>query len=138
MESYIAHLCVHARSVAQSSATLCDPIGSSLPGSCVHGILRGLPCPRPGDLPDLGVKSQPLMSPALAGGFFITGTAWEALYTVTNILHQLYFNFPEKAYRGEGCTMIHGIQGPWGSINIILFHVIIPHPKPCLPTLFPP
>jgi len=27
----------------------------------------GLPCPPPGDLPDLGIKSESLMSPALAG-----------------------------------------------------------------------
>ena len=46
-----------------------------------QGILRGLPCPPPGALPDLGIKSRTLMSPALAGGFFITGTTWEALYT---------------------------------------------------------
>ena len=30
----------------------------------------GLPCPPPGNLPDLG-------SPALAGGFFTTSTTWE-------------------------------------------------------------
>ena len=30
----------------------------------------GLPCPPPGDLPDTGVNSESLISPALAGGFF--------------------------------------------------------------------
>ena len=30
----------------------------------------GLPCPPPGDLPDPGIKSASLMSPALAGGLF--------------------------------------------------------------------
>ena len=39
----------------------------------------GLPCPPPGDLPDPGVKHVSLMSPALAGAFFTTGTTWEAL-----------------------------------------------------------
>ena len=38
----------------------------------------GLPFPPPGDLPDLGVKSASLKSPALAGGFFTTSTNWEA------------------------------------------------------------
>ena len=38
----------------------------------------GLPFPPPGDLPDSGIKPMPLMSPALAGGFFTTGTAWKA------------------------------------------------------------
>ena len=31
----------------------------------------------PGDLPDLGIEPLPLLSPALAGRFFITRTTWE-------------------------------------------------------------
>jgi len=31
-----------------------------------------------GDLPDLGVESVFLMSPAMASGFFTTSTTWEA------------------------------------------------------------
>ena len=38
----------------------------------------GLPFPPPGDLPDPGIKPESLMSPALAGGFFTSSTAWEA------------------------------------------------------------
>ena len=30
----------------------------------------GLPCPPPGDLPDLGIEPVSLMSPASVGGFF--------------------------------------------------------------------
>ena len=30
----------------------------------------GLPCPPPGDLPDQGIESASLTSPALIGGFF--------------------------------------------------------------------
>ena len=37
----------------------------------------GLPCPAPGDLPDLGIKPAPFMSPALAGVFFTTNFTWE-------------------------------------------------------------
>ena len=33
----------------------------------------GLPFPTPGDLPDPGIKPPSLVSPALAGGFFMTG-----------------------------------------------------------------
>ena len=33
---------------------------------------RGLPFPIPGDLPDSGIEPVPLVSPALAGGFFTT------------------------------------------------------------------
>ena len=32
----------------------------------------GLPCPPPGDLPDLRIEPSSLTSPALAGGFFTT------------------------------------------------------------------
>ena len=38
----------------------------------------GLPCPPPGDLPDPGIEPESLMSPALAGGFFIIRPTWEA------------------------------------------------------------
>ena len=38
----------------------------------------GLPCPPTGDLPNPGIEPVFLMSPALAGEFFTTGTAWEA------------------------------------------------------------
>ena len=37
----------------------------------------GLPFPPPGDLPDSGIEPASLVSPALAGGFFTTSTAWE-------------------------------------------------------------
>ena len=53
--------------VAQSGATLCDPMDCSLLGSSVHGILlerilEWLPWPSPGDLPDPGIEPG---SPAL-------------------------------------------------------------------------
>ena len=56
----------------------------SPPGSSVHPILQariqsGLPCPPPGDLPNLGIQPASLMSPALAGRFFTTSTTWEVL-----------------------------------------------------------
>ena len=38
----------------------------------------GLPCPPLGDLPNLAIEPESLMSPALAGGFFTTRAAWEA------------------------------------------------------------
>ena len=34
--------------------------------------------PLPGDLPDPGIEPVSLMSPALAGGFFITCATWKA------------------------------------------------------------
>ena len=39
----------------------------------------GVPFPSPEDLPHPGIEPESLMSPALAGRFFITSTIWEAL-----------------------------------------------------------
>ena len=39
----------------------------------------GLPLPSPGDLHNPGIEPVSVMSPALAGGFFTTSAAWEAL-----------------------------------------------------------
>ena len=44
-----------------------------------HETWSGLPCPLPGDLPDPETEPASLKSLALAGGFFTTGTTWEAL-----------------------------------------------------------
>ena len=38
----------------------------------------GLPCPPPGDLPNPGIESVSLKSPALAGMYFTISAAWEA------------------------------------------------------------
>ena len=37
-----------------------------------HEYWSGLPCPAPGDLPDPGIESESVTSPALACGFFTT------------------------------------------------------------------
>ena len=49
--------------VIQLCSTLCDPMGCSLPGSSVHGILQakywgGLPFLSPGDLPNPETESR--------------------------------------------------------------------------------
>ena len=49
-----------------------------------QGSWSGLPCPPPGDLPDLGVEPTSPASPALAGGFFTAeppGTHPTDIYT---------------------------------------------------------
>ena len=63
----------------------------NLPGSSVHGILQGrilewVAIPHPRDLPDLGIEPTSLMSPALAGGFFIPSATCEVHDTQLNIL----------------------------------------------------
>ena len=50
--------------VAQSRLTLFHPMDGGPPGSSVLGILQArileLPCPSPGPLPNLGIKSRSL------------------------------------------------------------------------------
>ena len=58
---------------------LCSPPGSSVHGILQARILEWVACPPPGDLPDPGIKPTSLMSLELAGGFFTTGTTWDAL-----------------------------------------------------------
>ena len=56
---------------------------SSLPASSVwdaHArLLSGLLLPPPGDLPDPGMESTSLMSPAVAGRFFTTSTNLDSI-----------------------------------------------------------
>ena len=47
-------------------------------GSSRQEYWSGLPCPPPGDIPNLGIEPMSLMSPALAGRFFTTSAIWEA------------------------------------------------------------
>ena len=55
----------------------------SLPGSSVHGILQARILEWDllrGDLPDPGIESQSLLSPALAGAFFTTNSGYIYIY----------------------------------------------------------
>ena len=61
----------------QSCLTLCDPMDCSLPVTLSIGFPRqeywnGLPSSMPWELPNAGIKLLSLVSPALAGSFFIT------------------------------------------------------------------
>ena len=83
----------------QSCSVLCDPMDCIPPGSSVHQILQqeywsGLPHRPPGDLPNPGIEPASLMSPVLAGGFFITSATWED-YTLYYIMYRLYIRSPE-------------------------------------------
>ena len=62
-------VCVHAQS-PQLCPTLCDPMGCSLPGSSVHGILQARilewgACAPPGYFPNPGFELTSPASPAL-------------------------------------------------------------------------
>ena len=73
----------------------------------------GLPCPHPGDLPDLGIESMSLMNSALAGRFFTTVDMWKAFYTYIHASVQ--FNCSVVS----DCLRPHGIQ-----------HARLPCPSP--------
>ena len=75
----------------QLCPTLCDPMDLACQATLSMGFSRqeywsGLPCPPPGDLPDAGIESGSLVSPALAGGFFTTSATWEAPKITTVVL----------------------------------------------------
>ena len=62
--------------VAQSRATVCDPMDCNPPGSSARGTFRArildrFPFPTPGELPHPESKPS-LFSPALLGGLFTT------------------------------------------------------------------
>ena len=70
----------HAKSL-QLYPTLCNTMDYSLQAPLSTGFSRqeywsGLPCLPPGDLPNPGIKSTSLKSPAPAGVFFTTSTAF--------------------------------------------------------------
>ena len=66
-------VCVLSRSVMSDCATLWT-VARQAPlsmGFSRQEYWSGLPCPPPGDLPDLGIEPVSLMSLALAGRVFI-------------------------------------------------------------------
>ena len=66
--------------MSQLCPVLCDLKDCSPPGSSAMGFPRqeywsGLQCPPPGDFPNVEIKPTSLVSPVLAGRFFITDKA---------------------------------------------------------------
>ena len=62
----------------------CSPPGFSVHGILQAGILEWVAISSSRDLPDPGIEPLALMSSALAGGFFMTSAAWEALPAPTS------------------------------------------------------
>ena len=110
------HACVYTKSL-QSCATLCDPIDCS-PARFLSSwefsrqeYWSGLPCLSPEDLPNPGIESESLTSPALAGGFFTTSTTWEAKNTGQNCVKNNYFRAPEVNQRQTVNSEIFILEG---------------------------
>ena len=67
---------------AQLCPTLPDPMDNSSQAPLSMEFSRQeywsqLPFSTPGDHPNPGIETEPLVSPTLAGGFLITSTTWE-------------------------------------------------------------
>ena len=68
----------------QSCQTLCDTMDYNQSGASVPGIVQArilewvVMLSPPGDLPNPGIETARLMSPALAGRFFTISVTWEA------------------------------------------------------------
>ena len=74
---------------------------------------NGLPCFSPGDLPNPGIKPEPLMSPALACGFLTTSGTWEAQFNskwseVSEVAHSCPTLCNPMGYSLTGFA-VHGI-----------------------------
>ena len=92
-------LMLHAK-LLRSCPTLCEPMVALQVPLCLgfSGHWSELPCLPPGDLLNPGIKPAYFMSPALAGGFFTTGTTWEAqrsmravIFTVATTTSSIFF-----------------------------------------------
>ena len=92
-----------------------------LPGSSIHWILQAgilecwsaLSCPPTGDLHNPGIEPMSIISPALAGGFFITSTTTQSkqgnVCYYYNHYHYLHFLGGEQccSLSSEGDCLIH-------------------------------
>ena len=70
----VSHVCAQVASNSVTPWTVAHqaPLSMEFPR---QEYWSGLPFPSPGDLPDPGMEPASLVYPALAGGFFATGTA---------------------------------------------------------------
>ena len=87
---------MHVCSAAQSRLPLCGPMDYSPRGSSVQGIfqariLEWVAIYFSRDLTHPGIEPMSLVSPALAGGSFITSTTWEAPDTHMCVTESLCF-----------------------------------------------
>ena len=76
----IGAICLQVASVVSNSATrwtLAHQAPLSM-GFSRQEYWNGLPCSPPEDLPDPGMETSSLTSPALAGKFFTISATWEA------------------------------------------------------------
>ena len=96
-----------------------NPMVYSPPDFSVHGILQArilewVTFPPPGDLPDPGIEPKFLMSPALAGKFFIASATWEAQ------------GRQRSAGNNSGCSRCGGLAQLHVRSTLFLLHLWLP------------
>ena len=103
----------------------------------------GLTCPPPGDLSNPGIEPTSLMSPALAGRFFITPATWEAQVLVAQscliVCNSMNcsppgslelsspWNYPGKNTRVGNHSLLQGVFPTKGSNPGLLCRQILYH-----------
>ena len=136
-----------------SHVWLCNPMGCSLPGSSVHGILQArilewvvchssgirkrMPFPSSGYLPDLGIEPGSVMSPELAGGFFTTSTTRKALCSARSTVIRNWcflgrttgnsqtstFSCPANCASSQSCSGAHPTHSTFCSDLLHQYHL---------------
>ena len=106
-------VCVYVCAHAQSSE-LCNPRDCGPPGSSVHETLQariwgGLPCPPPGDLPDLGIEPASPECPPVAGGFFTTAPPGKLPYNVRTQCLSVLQNDPYTKSRQQASPQLQSL-----------------------------
>ena len=82
----------------------------------------GLPWPPPGDLPNPGIESESLMSPALTGGFFTTSPIWRALESLSS---SYFFHHFVQWYWKQSANFIILVSLPkmLGNVRCTVTHI---------------
>ena len=92
---------VESSSLQPRGLSVCLSVGFSRQESW-----SGLPCPPLGGLPDTGMESTSLMSPALAGRFFTTSATWEAQSSEMTVSSQVIWS---QMKTQKGCKNEHTV-----------------------------
>ena len=93
----------------------------------------GLPCPPPGDPPNLGMELVPLGSLALAGRFITTSTTWE----VNEVEVDVFLEFSCFFYDPVDVGNLISVSSAFSKSNLNIWkfsvHELL---KPCLENFF--
>ena len=80
----------------------------------------GLPCPPPGDLPDLGIKSASLASPASAGRFFIASNTSETQGLYLHLFSNWTFS---PIFRTSFASALSCLESPHPTLRLVCFRM---------------